>query len=238
MARGITILVSLVTLVGLSLGDSWAAIVTYQATGHVTSVSNSTGMSSPFAVGDQFVSILSYDTAPIGGSDGSYGVAYDNVFVQNPNTNYWFSFHGQQTTPVDPKDIHVTDQSPSPSSHDEVNFWAVNYASQSNHSSSATVPSNYFYSVNWVLSDAGGTALSSTDIPDNLMGLSNSRIFYMDYTTVSGTHPYSVTGTIDGLVRIDSAVPEPAALVIWSLFGGASWLGMIVWRRRKQYQGV
>ncbi|MCG2682862.1 MAG: hypothetical protein L6306_04525 [Planctomycetales bacterium] len=28
------------------------------------------------------------------------------------------------------------------------------------------------------------------------------------------------------------AVPEPATIIVWSLLGAGSWLGMRVWRRR------
>ena len=38
---------------------------------------------------------------------------------------------------------------------------------------------------------------------------------------------------VDNIVAYDyNAVPEPATIIIWSLLGAGSWLGMRVWRQK------
>jgi hypothetical protein len=57
--------------------------------------------------------------------------------------------------------------------------------------------------------------------PDNNYGYGNPAQGQLDAYAPLQINPYSI-----------AAVPEPATIIIWSLLGAGSWLGMRVWRRR------
>ena len=83
---------------------------------------------------------------------------------------------------------------------------------------------------NFLASDWGG----STDPSDKLNYLGGYQVLIINPTSESGSNlPFGQDQVffIGEGMNIESAVPEPATLIVWSLLGAASWLGMGVWRR-------
>jgi hypothetical protein len=59
--------------------------------------------------------------------------------------------------------------------------------------------------------------------------LANVSALYFDMIYTAGDQP--VTAVLSDVSTVGAVVPEPATIVIWSLLGAGSWLGLRVWRR-------
>ena len=95
-----------------------------------------------------------------------------------------------------------------------------------------------------------GSGLGTTDVnngnsvnPDAIKSnengnWDNERTAFTTIFATTPLHSFSVDNTTDWIaptsIRFSAeivAIPEPATILVWSLLGAASWLGMGVWRR-------